>query len=279
MKRRAQDMPSGGLASRASRRWAIAGVALGVLLAVAAWAPASWLASAIDSATDGRMILAESRGTVWNGSAVVVLTGGEQSQAASALPGRLQWLMRPNLQQGAGFAIALEQACCINGRATVVIRPGLGRVEFELLPVPNWIARWPATWLSGLGTPWNTLDLGGQLRLKSPGLRMQSVKGRWHMAGSAELELQDMSSRISTLPTLGSYRLAAQADPDSAGATLALSTIEGALRLDATGSWNGTGLRLRGAASAATPGDEAVLGNLLNIIGRRQGARSVISIG
>jgi general secretion pathway protein N len=37
-------------------------------------------------------------------------------------------------------------------------------------------------------------------------------------------------------------------------------------------------LRFRGEATAAE-GDEGALDNLLNIIGRRQGARSVISIG
>ncbi|MGE4050638.1 MAG: type II secretion system protein N, partial [Piscinibacter sp.] len=45
---------------------------------------------------------------------------------------------------------------------------------------------------------------------------------------------------------------------------------------------NGTlgpgGVRFRGEARAA-PGEEAPLANLLNIIGRRDGARSVISIG
>jgi general secretion pathway protein N len=38
-------------------------------------------------------------------------------------------------------------------------------------------------------------------------------------------------------------------------------------------------VRFRGEASAATPADEPALDNLLNIIGRRNGARSVISIG
>jgi general secretion pathway protein N len=37
-------------------------------------------------------------------------------------------------------------------------------------------------------------------------------------------------------------------------------------------------VRFRGEAVAA-PGDEPALNNLLNIIGRRNGARSVISIG
>ena len=59
---------------------------------------------------------------------------------------------------------------------------------------------------------------------------------------------------------------------------LAAATLSGALRLSAQGQWAATGLRLRGEATAA-PGSERALDNLLNIIGRRQGARSVFAIG
>jgi len=94
-----------------------------------------------------------------------------------------------------------------------------------------------------------------------------------------------MGSRLSTLDVLGSYRLVlAGAAPGGAGAasdtaaTVQLATISGALLLDGSGQWVASKLRFNGQASAA-PGSEAILNNLLNIIGRRQGARSVISIG
>ncbi|MEO8279149.1 MAG: type II secretion system protein N [Ideonella sp.] len=265
-----------------ARRWALAGFLAGALLAVAVWAPATWLASAVNSASDGRLLLAEARGTVWNGSAVVVLTGGQDSRDASALPGRLHWLMRPILHEGAGLALHLDQACCLRDDATVFLKPGLGRTQLEIPASKDWLAQVPTGWLAGLGTPWNTLELGGQLRLRSSGLKLETVAGRWRIAGSAAVELHALSSRLSTLPTLGSYRMDLRADPANTsvpGAALQLSTLEGALRLSAAGRWDGTGLRLRGDASAATPADEAALGNLLNIIGRRRGAQSVISIG
>jgi general secretion pathway protein N len=85
-----------------------------------------------------------------------------------------------------------------------------------------------------------------------------------------------VASRLSTLPVLGSYRLDVTAG--DAGARLTLATLSGALRLSGDGSWDAAGLRLRGEASAAA-GAEAALDNLLNIIGRRQGARSIIAIG
>ena len=59
----------------AATRWGIAGTMLGLLFGLVAFAPASWLAGAIESASGQRVLLADARGTVWSGSAVVVLTG------------------------------------------------------------------------------------------------------------------------------------------------------------------------------------------------------------
>jgi DNA-binding transcriptional LysR family regulator len=73
------------------------------------------------------------------------------------------------------------------------------------------------------------------------------------------------------------YRLTVDGDA-SGTAQLTLSTLEGALQLTGSGTAGANGVRFRGEARAAS-GDDAALSNLLNIIGRREGARSVISIG
>ncbi len=272
--------PRAGPASGPAARWGLAGALVGLVIGGAAFAPAAWVVTGVSAASGGRLLLAEARGTVWNGSAIAVLTGGPGSRDASALPGRLAWSLAPRWAGGLGMALQAEQACCLNGVVTVLIRPGIGGVRLELLPgAPGWIAQWPSAWLAGLGTPFNTLQLGGQLRLQSPGLALESVQGRWRLSGRADLDMSAMSSRLSTLPTLGDYRLSVDATPD-AGAALRLTTLGGALQLQGDGQWSAaSGLRLRAQAQAATADDEAALGNLLNIIGRRQGARSVISIG
>ena len=54
-------------------RWAVLGALLGILVAVALWAPARWLADALAGWTGGRLQLVNPRGTVWNGQAGVVL--------------------------------------------------------------------------------------------------------------------------------------------------------------------------------------------------------------
>lgn len=258
----------------ASMRWGVFGALVGLLLALVLFAPAAWLARAVASATGEHLLLADARGTVWSGSAVAVLTGGPGSRDASTLPGRLEWSLVP---AGLGLELRLRQDCCLNGTARLGIRPGLGRVTMVLQPGGDWIGQWPSAWLGGLGTPWNTLQLGGSVRLSSPGLTVESVQGRVRITGQAHVDLQDVSSRLSTLDNLGSYRLTISGDPSGA-AQLQLSTQQGTLQLSGSGSIAPNGVRFRGEARAGE-GGEAALANLLNIIGRRDGARSVISIG
>jgi general secretion pathway protein N len=263
-------------ARHAAMRWGAAGALVGALGALALFAPAAWLAGAVDSATDGRLLLLQAEGTVWTGSAMPALAGGTGSRDAAVLPSRVHWRLRPALD---GLRLHLTQACCLTQPLAVRLVPGLGRIGLELPPAPAGVGQWPAAWLAGLGTPWNTLQLGGSLRLATGGLSIESVQGRWRMLGGADVELLNASSRLATLDTLGSYRFGLRGNPAEAGsATLTLDTLDGALRLSGSGQWTGAKFRLRGEARAAE-GQEAALGNLLNIIGRRQGALSVIAIG
>jgi len=260
----------------AAARWALAGAVVGLLAGAIAFAPAAWLASTVASATQQRLLLADARGTVWSGSAVPLLTGGSGSRDASSVPGRIAWTLGLH---GLGLEVRLRQACCLNGTVALRVRPGWGRMSATLVPPPGWVGQWPSAWLGGLGTPFNTLQLGGAVRLLSPGIHFESVQGRWQVKGRAALEIIGASSRLSTLDALGSYRLTLVGDEANAGTSrLTLDTIEGALQLSGAGTWNASGVRFRGEARAESA-DEAALTNLLNIIGRRDGARSVISIG
>jgi len=273
-------------ARAASRRWAAWGVVLGAVVGGLAQAPAQWLADALRQGSGERLLLADARGSLWNGSALLVLAGGPGSRDASVLPGRLQWRLRPGWQ---GLALTAAQDCCLQGELNLLLQPHWGGVTLSLAAPtsptspasPGRPARalghWPAAWLAGLGTPWNTIQLGGVLQLASPGLVLRSAQGRWQLDGTLSLELLGASSRLSPLPVLGSYRLLLQGQAD-APATLRLDTLDGVLRLSGSGQWTDARLRFRGEARAAD-GAEAALANLLNIIGRRQGALSVISIG
>ena len=142
-------------ARRGARRWAVAGALLGGAAALVMFAPARWLAAAVASATQQRLLLAEAQGTVWDGNALPVLTGGADSRDAATLPGRLHWQLRPRLD---GLSLVLTQACCMPKPLQLNLRPGLGRLSVALAPRAEALGQWPAAWLPAWarpGTPCN----------------------------------------------------------------------------------------------------------------------------
>ena len=249
--------------------WAAGGAALGLLLALVVFAPAPWLATGIERLSGGQVLLADVRGTVWEGSARLMLTGGPGSTDAAALPGRIAWNLAPRPD---GVAAQLRAECCTPTAIPLRARWRWGGVALQ---VGDSTSRWPASVTAGLGTPWNTLQFDGDLQLTTQGLSVEWVEGRPAIAGRAELVALRVASRLSTLRPMGSYRITVQGGTP---ATLRLETLEGSLQLSGTGHWVGERLRFRGEATA-TPEREAALANLLNIIGRRNGARSIITIG
>jgi len=244
-------------------------MALGVAAALLQFAPARWLAGPLERASGGRLVIAEPRGTVWNGSAQLMLTGGAGSTDAVALPTRVDWRVTPRWD---GLLAQVESACCTSRPVAVRIRPRWGGTQ---LAVSDSSTQWPASLLAGLGTPWNTLQFDGGLDLKTEGLSVEWAQGRLAIAGRAELTAQRLSSRLSTLRPMGSYRITVLG---GATPTLQLATLEGSLQLAGNGQWVGSRLHFSGVASAE-PERESALSNLLNIIGRRSGPRSIITIG
>lgn len=248
----------------------------GLLAALVFFAPARWLADRVTSATGGQVQLVNARGTVWSGQADLVLTGGEGSRTQTALPQGLRWQLRPTLASGSpAMALRLTAPCCTSEPMALTVVPRLGGAE---LRVAQSSSRWPAELLTGLGTPWNTLRMEGQLTLQTPGLTLRWDQGRASLQGEAAIEAVDLVSRLSTLRPLGSYRMSVRADAEGSTTTLELQTLQGQLQLQGSGQWVGGRLRFEGVAQAA-PGSEAALANLLNIVGRRQGQRSLLTIG
>ena len=256
-------------------RWAWLGAGLGLLTALLVFAPARWLGMALDSATGGRVQLVNTRGTVWNGRGDLLLSGGEGSRGQTALPQGVRWTLAPGWQQGPVMKARLSSPCCTEQPIGITLRPGLGSADMVFSAFSS---RWPAALLVGLGTPWNTLRLDGQLMFQSPGFTVAWHSGRPQLKGLLVIEARDLATRVSTLRPLGSYRVELRARPEGDQATLALTTLSGGLQLQGNGQWVGGRLRFRGDAQAA-PGSETALANLLSIIGRREGVRSLLTFG
>lgn len=256
----------------ANSPWSLAwaGAIMGVLTATLVFAPARWLAAGVQQLSGEQVRLVDARGSVWQGSAQLVFTGGVGSSDSVALPGQLAWRIRP---AWGGLTAQVSADCCTSTplqlNAELV---GLGGLHFTLADGQS---QWPAGLLVGLGTPWNTVQPQGQLVVTSQGFGAQWAEGRLSMEGRVQFDATQMSSRLSTIAPMGSYRLTLQG---GAPTRIALATLEGSLQLSGEGQWVGQRLRFEGEASASPDRVEA-LSNLLNILGRRDGARSIIKLG
>lgn len=265
-------MRTPGLPRQASPpwRWAIAGALLGGMVATTVFAPARWLAAALSQASGQQVQLVSAQGSVWAGSSQLVLSGGQGSTNAVALPGPVAWHIRPSWT---GLDIQITADCCTPQPLQLHAMPvGFKGVRLVL---QDGQSQWPASLLVGLGTPWNTVQAQGQLSTSTQGFVVEVGPAGLSQTGRLQLDALNISSRLSTLSPMGSYRFTLVGGPSP---SLELTTLEGALQLNGQGQWVGQRLRFHGVASAAPDRVEA-LSNLLNILGRRDGARSIITVG
>ena len=58
-------------------------------------APAQWAAGALRSASGGRLDLAGASGSLWRGSAILVVSAGAAGSARASLPEPLSWRLSP----------------------------------------------------------------------------------------------------------------------------------------------------------------------------------------
>jgi general secretion pathway protein N len=170
------------------------------------------------------------------------------------LPSRVQWQLWPHIDwthTRIGMRATVTAACCLLQPVRMDIAPMWRGMQVQ---VSDHISHWPAALLVGLGAPWNTVQPDGQLQLHTHGLGWTLQAGRNSLQGNAELQWHHVSTQLATLRPLGSYRLQGH------------------------GSLQQGRVQFSGEASA-TPDTEAALSNLLNILGQRQGHKSILKLG
>ena len=254
-------------------RWAVLGSLLGLVVATVLFAPSAWLGTAVALSSQGRVVLNEASGTVWNGSGQLVLSGGAGSRDATTLPGRIHWRLKPTLTLD--LKLLVDADCCTAQSVEILVSPRMDGLTAVVQPSQS---NWPATLLTGLGAPFNTIDLQATLKLNTQVLTLEWLNKQLKLEGKAALDVIDASTRLSTLRPVGSYRLNFQGSQGAAAPSLNLETLSGSLLLSGSGQLTGNRWRFSGEASAA-PGFEAALSNFLDILGRRVGPRSIITVG
>ena len=271
-----------------SSRWPLwlAGL-VGLLVAAVLFAPATWLANAVASASQQRVLLTQAQGYWRDGSAQVVLAGGAQSRGAALAPGRAHWRIDLAGIWHGQFDVVLRWPELAEAPLRLRAQVGIGGWSLRQVQTPAtgltplaaqtaaWQAQLPAALLEGLGTPWNTLALQGRIGLALQHASLESAAGRLRLNGEIRVDAADISSRLSTVAPLGSYILRIRGDGANAG--IDLSTHSGPLILAGRGVWNGQQLQFNGTASAGA-GQEQALANLLSLLGQRDGDHVRISL-
>jgi general secretion pathway protein N len=255
-----------------SSKWSITGALIGACFALITQAPATWLANVISNASQHRFVLQNAQGTVWRGSATALLADGNQGMR---LPSRLHWNFSTGFDAGLMRLVMraqIKSECCTPKPLQFAASIGWQGLRID---IANQQSQWPAHWLVGLGSPWNTVKPEGSMQLRTENLKWLSNASTPKIQGLAELTLSQMATPLSTLRPLGTYRLRVQGG-DTMAVTLA--TLEGGLQLSGNGQWANGRLRFKGEARAQ-PAFEAALSNLLNILGQRQGAISIMELG
>jgi general secretion pathway protein N len=245
---------------RAALPWLLIAVfsSVAVMLAML---PAAWITPQFARQSGGHVNLVDPAGSLWHGSATLMLAAGSDMSAATLLPGRIEWrtalwpLFTGRVRMTMRHSEAMPDPISIDATPrTANVTPGTIAV--------------PASLLSGLGAPFNTLDLQGDVRLSWSDWR--SFKGE--AFGQLTVALNDVSSRVSLVKPLGSYQLMFQAQGVSS--TLELRTVKGPLMLSGRGIVSEASTSFRGTASAAPEARDNLAG-LLNLLGRPSGPDSV----
>jgi general secretion pathway protein N len=248
--------------------WTVAG-SISVLFTLIIFFPVNWIVAIVEQQTGGRLTLGDAQGTLWQGSAFIggAATGNEA--LTPLLPGRFSWHLSPMLLLGSVDA-DLENTAALSQPVSITGSWREWRVSGAAVSVP-------ADRLVALGAPLNTVQPAGQMRLSWEPLQLTQQNGQMEIIGAMNLEMTDLSSRLSPVKPLGSYDVGLEWRGTQA--TVMLKTLHGPMLLNGSGMINNGRLQFSGTARAEA-GQEQRLGNFLNLLGQRstEGDTDVIAL-
>lgn len=271
------------------------GCAATVFVVLLLQAPAAWLAPLLRTASHGSLDMAQSWGTVWSGSAQIVIR--RSSKESLTLAHAVAWHM--------------DLSDCFSGKALITLRSAALSapvpVVFEKitqglrLSVSAGQYALPVGSLNSLGAPFNTLKLSGDVTLNwsrfSMPLMGQGAGGR-PPAVSVSVHITQLRSQLTGDLNLGDYRfnmtptglpVAGQNGAvdntqqwslllltDKPNSAQLLLSGTGSVRVDAMGTLAAPRFELQ--AKAANAAASLRLQALLNFLGRRQGDVHVLNV-
>lgn len=244
--------------------WLLAGL-ISIAFTVLMFFPAAWMMLLVERVSEGRFTLGDAQGTLWRGSAFIGAARGKDDPVTPIVPGRFSWQLSPMLLLGVVDA-RLENADALSQPVSVT---GNWH-QWSVSPATMLL---PAERLVALGAPLNTLRPSGQLKLAWQSLQFTGQNGEVGLDGKMNLEIDDLSSRMSFVKPLGCYNLAL--DWHGNQAAIKLASTKGPMLLSGSGLFKNGHLQFEGTARAEA-GQEKKLANFLNLLGQHGNEKDVI---
>lgn len=216
--------------------------------------PATMVDAGLRSATEGRLRIAEARGTLWSGSGQFEMrdTGGRAGVVKS-----IAWRVSPASLLRGRLACELEL-----DQAPKRIPVTITRTRVELADAD---INLPAAAL-GLAEPrLAPLELTGELLIRAANVSI----GRTGMRGNATLLWRAAGSALTPVAPLGDYEL--QIDGDEPVVNAALRTLQGPLQLEGKGTWTYGNRPVIQATARIAPQYREQLAPLLRLIAVERG--------
>jgi general secretion pathway protein N len=232
------------------KRWTMIAIGLGIYaLVLLLTAPATLVDAGLQRASDGRLRLAEARGSVWSGSGQIEV---REANGRTGVARFLSWRFVPGslLRGHLVCEVALDRA-----DRTFPVTLSFSRVELADAEISL-----PAAVL-GLAVPkLKPLGLTGDVMINVARLSMASDGVR----GNATINWRTAGSRLSPVSPLGDYEV--RLDAEGKVVHVYLRTIEGPMRLDGKGSWTRGNAPEIQAMASVPPQYQKELAPLLHLI-------------
>jgi general secretion pathway protein N len=228
-----------------------------VLIVVGTLFPAAWLSPLIQRQTAGKVALGDPDGSIWKGCATPGDPTLVEGKIVPFLAGRFCWQLSPLLLIGR-LKLTLDNAL-------VLAAPVELEGTWPLLRISAGSLRAPASSLTPLGAPFNTVNTTGQLRLSWDAIELATNTRVPDIRGNIRLDMTNSSSSLSAVKPLGSYQL--QLLMQGQRTKITLQSSAGPLRLNGTGSIAGKRVSFSGQGEADTSAERQLI-PLLAMLGR-----------
>jgi general secretion pathway protein N len=231
-------------------RWQLIGLVLGAYaLGLVITAPASLIDSGLQQATEGRLRLTDTRGTLWSGRGQLEMRDRMQRTAVAR---SIAWRVLPLyfLHGQLRGEVVLDQAA-----KQFPVTISLSRIEVADADIDL-----PASALVVVEPKLAPLGLTGDLLLHVTRLAL----GRKAIEGNATLQWRGAGSAFTRVSPLGDYEL--RFDGEDTTVRASLRTLQGPLQLDGKGSWTSGGSPVFMGTARVPPQQRQQLDPLLRMI-------------